>query len=90
MAIEAPALSKRVSAIRDDMPKQRKRSRTGGSKDLYEGHSQDVMLAKTLIDPDHQCSVTTVKAYVTHVCAWFRFCRTLADPNYTLVNEEKL
>ncbi|KAJ2710263.1 hypothetical protein H4S00_006415, partial [Coemansia sp. D1744] len=72
MAIEAPALSKRVSAIRDDMPKQRKRSRTGGSKDLYEGHSQDVMLAKTLIDPDHQCSVTTVKAYVTHVCAWFR------------------
>ncbi|KAJ2354652.1 hypothetical protein GGF43_003140 [Coemansia sp. RSA 2618] len=73
------------------MPKQRKRSRTGGSsKDLYEGHSQDVMLAKTLIDPDHQCSVTTVKAYVTHVCAWFRFCRTLADPNYTLVNEEKL
>ncbi|KAJ2767206.1 hypothetical protein IWQ57_004047, partial [Coemansia nantahalensis] len=50
----------------------------------------DVMLAKTLIDPDHQCSVTTVKAYVTHVCAWFRYCRTLADPNYTLVNEEKL
>ncbi|KAJ1736263.1 hypothetical protein LPJ61_000047 [Coemansia biformis] len=90
MAIEVPALAKRVSAIKDDMPKQRKRSRTGGSKDLYEGHSQDVMLAKTLIDPDHQCSVTTVKAYVTHVCAWFRYCRTLSDPDYTLVNEEKL
>ncbi|KAJ2607125.1 hypothetical protein H4S08_004932 [Coemansia sp. RSA 1365] len=90
MAIEAPALPKRLSTIKDELPKQRKRSRTGGSKDLYEGHSQDVMLAKTLIDPDHQCSVTTVKAYVTHVCAWFRYCRTLADPNYTLVNEEKL
>ncbi|KAJ1847042.1 hypothetical protein LPJ70_001738 [Coemansia sp. RSA 2708] len=90
MAIEAPALAKRVSAIRDDVPKQRKRSRTNGCKDLYEGHSQDVMLAKALIDPDHQCSVTTVKAYVTHVCAWFRYCRTLADPNYKLVNEEKL
>ncbi|KAJ2454931.1 hypothetical protein EV183_001192 [Coemansia sp. RSA 2336] len=88
--MEVAALPKRVSAIRDDMPKQRKRSRTGGSKDLYEGHSQDVMLAKTLIDPDHQCSVTTVKAYVTHVCAWFRYCRTLPEPNYTLVNEEKL
>ncbi|KAJ1937693.1 hypothetical protein EC988_007816, partial [Linderina pennispora] len=80
---------KRSNSI-SDVPKTRKRSRTGGSKDLYEGHSQDVMMAKTLIDPDHQCSVTTVKAYVTHVCAWFRYCRTLPEPNYTLVNEEKL
>ncbi|KAJ2479593.1 hypothetical protein IWW47_006013, partial [Coemansia sp. RSA 2052] len=85
-------LPKRLLAERceDALPKQRKRSRTGGSKDLYDGHSQDVMLAKTLIDPDHQCSVTTVKAYVTHVCAWFRYCRTLAEPNYTLVSEAKL
>ncbi|KAJ2549421.1 hypothetical protein EV175_004457 [Coemansia sp. RSA 1933] len=90
MSVDMHSLSKRVANIKDEMPKQRKRSRTGGSKDLYDGHSQDVMLAKTLIDPDHQCSVTTVKAYVTHVCAWFRFCRTLAEPNYTLVSEEKL
>ncbi|KAJ2889504.1 hypothetical protein IWW38_004666, partial [Coemansia aciculifera] len=80
---------KRMASI-SDLSKQRKRSRTGGSKDLYDGHSQDVMLAKTLIDPDHQCSVTTVKAYVTHVCAWFRYCRTLGTPNYTLVDEAKL
>ncbi|KAJ2747017.1 hypothetical protein GGI20_000913 [Coemansia sp. BCRC 34301] len=84
------AAKRLAGAINDDIPKQRKRSRTGGSKDLYDGHSQDVMLAKTLIDPDHQCSVTTVKAYVTHVCAWFRYCRTLAEPNYTLVDEAKL
>ncbi|KAI8324856.1 hypothetical protein GQ54DRAFT_284053 [Martensiomyces pterosporus] len=90
MAIDSPNIPKRVASIKEEVPKQRKRSRTGGSKDLYEGHSQDVMLAKTLIDPDHQCSVTTVKAYVTHVCAWFRYCRTLPEPNYTLVNEEKL
>ncbi|KAJ2703798.1 hypothetical protein H4218_000037 [Coemansia sp. IMI 209128] len=90
MAIDMASVPKRVSAIKEDIPKQRKRSRTGGSKDLYDGHSQDVMLAKTLIDPDHQCSVTTVKAYVTHVCAWFRYCRTLAEPNYTLVDEAKL
>ncbi|KAJ1964996.1 hypothetical protein GGI12_001056, partial [Dipsacomyces acuminosporus] len=92
MGIDSPSIPKRVALIKEeeDVPKQRKRSRTGGSKDLYEGHSQDVMLAKTLIDPDHQCSVTTVKAYVTHVCAWFRYCRTLPEPNYTLVNEEKL
>ncbi|KAJ2842276.1 hypothetical protein GGI22_007603, partial [Coemansia erecta] len=90
MSVDMQSMPKRVANIKDDMPKQRKRSRTGGSKDLYDGHSQDVMLAKTLIDPDHQCSVTTVKAYVTHVCAWFRYCRTLAEPNYTLVNEEKL
>ncbi|KAJ1902390.1 hypothetical protein LPJ66_000001, partial [Kickxella alabastrina] len=83
--------SKRIAvSVMEEAPKQRKRSRTGGSKDLYDGHSQDVMLAKTLIDPDHQCSVTTVKAYVTHVCAWFRFCRTLPQPDYTRVNEEKL
>ncbi|KAJ2754802.1 hypothetical protein GGI19_002134 [Coemansia pectinata] len=90
MAIDMASVPKRVATIKEDVPKQRKRSRTGGSKDLYDGHSQDVMLAKTLIDPDHQCSVTTVKAYVTHVCAWFRYCRTLAEPNYTLVDEAKL
>ncbi|KAJ1734729.1 hypothetical protein LPJ72_002212 [Coemansia sp. Benny D160-2] len=90
MSVDMQSIPKRVASIKDEVPKQRKRSRTGGSKDLYDGHSQDVMLAKTLIDPDHQCSVTTVKAYVTHVCAWFRFCRTLHDPNYTLVSEEKL
>ncbi|KAJ2445274.1 hypothetical protein GGF42_006052, partial [Coemansia sp. RSA 2424] len=91
-SIGEDTLPKRLLAERceDALPKQRKRSRTGGSKDLYDGHSQDVMLAKTLIDPDHQCSVTTVKAYVTHVCAWFRYCRTLAEPNYTLVSEAKL
>ncbi|KAJ1816437.1 hypothetical protein LPJ56_000300 [Coemansia sp. RSA 2599] len=85
------ATAKRIAAsVEEEVPKQRKRSRTGGSKDLYDGHSQDVMLAKTLIDPDHQCSVTTVKAYVTHVCAWFRYCRTLPQPDYTCVNEQKL
>ncbi|KAJ2708077.1 hypothetical protein FB645_000186 [Coemansia sp. IMI 203386] len=85
------ATAKRIAAsVEEELPKQRKRSRTGGSKDLYDGHSQDVMLAKTLIDPDHQCSVTTVKAYVTHVCAWFRYCRTLPQPDYTCVNEQKL
>ncbi|KAJ1641939.1 hypothetical protein J3B02_003816 [Coemansia erecta] len=85
------ATAKRIAtSVDEEVPKQRKRSRTGGSKDLYDGHSQDVMLAKTLIDPDHQCSVTTVKAYVTHVCAWFRYCRTLPQPDYTCVNEQKL
>lgn len=86
------AMTKRMSINPKQGPphQQRKRSRTGGCKDLYDGHSQDVMLAKSLIDPDHQCSVTTVKAYVTHVCAWFRYCRTLSDPSYTLVDEEKL
>ncbi|KAJ2381934.1 hypothetical protein GGI05_005818, partial [Coemansia sp. RSA 2603] len=84
MSYTEVAASKRiVSAADSAVPQQRKRSRTTSGKDLYDGHSQDVMLAKSLIDPDHQCSVTTVKAYVTHVCAWFRFCRTLATPDYT-------
>ncbi|KAJ1855962.1 hypothetical protein LPJ73_002255, partial [Coemansia sp. RSA 2703] len=91
MSYTEVAASKRiVSAADSAVPQQRKRSRTTSGKDLYDGHSQDVMLAKSLIDPDHQCSVTTVKAYVTHVCAWFRFCRTLATPDYTRVTEEKL
>ncbi|KAJ2469213.1 hypothetical protein EV174_006237, partial [Coemansia sp. RSA 2320] len=89
--VPPPPASKRLAALGGgDAPTTRKRSRTGGSKDLYDGHSQDVMLAKALIDPDHQCSVTTVKAYVTHVCAWFRYCRTLASPSYTVVDEAKL
>ncbi|KAJ2779884.1 hypothetical protein GGI15_003739 [Coemansia interrupta] len=91
MSLADPATSKRIVGAADGaVPQQRKRSRTSGGKDLYDGHSQDVMLAKTLIDPDHQCSVTTVKAYVTHVCAWFRFCRTLEQPDYTRVTEQKL
>ncbi|KAI8320995.1 hypothetical protein GQ54DRAFT_196992 [Martensiomyces pterosporus] len=79
-----------VSASGIEQESVKKRLRLAGNKDLYHGHSDDVILAKSLIDPDQKCSITTVKAYVTHVCAWFRYCRTLDKPNYKLVNEEKL
>ncbi|ORX74844.1 hypothetical protein DL89DRAFT_290313 [Linderina pennispora] len=82
--------AKRRVVSASDLAPTAKRAQFIKNKDLYQGHSQDVILAKSLIDPEQKCSITTIKAYVTHVCAWFRYCRTLPEPNYKLVNEEKL